>query len=90
MFGKFAAVNSGTIPFQAYRAVSSSRSKYIEHTNALRERDEGQKSNLWSRKGELSSSLFFPRVHEDLEQISGLFNQALALSKSLSELREWE
>lgn len=60
VFGKFAAVNSGTIPFQAYRAVSSSRSKYIEHTNALRERDEGQKSNLWSRKGELSSSLFFP------------------------------
>ncbi|XP_005044910.1 PREDICTED: protein MGARP [Ficedula albicollis] len=36
--------------FYAYRAVSSSRSKYIEHTNALRERDEEQKSNLWSRK----------------------------------------
>ncbi|KAM7052705.1 protein MGARP [Acridotheres tristis] len=36
--------------FYAYRVVSSSRSKYIEHTNALRERDEGQESNLWSRK----------------------------------------
>ncbi|XP_062349654.1 protein MGARP [Cinclus cinclus] len=36
--------------FYAYRVVSSSRSKYIEHTNTLRERDEGQKSNLWSRK----------------------------------------
>ncbi|XP_017588173.1 PREDICTED: protein MGARP isoform X1 [Corvus brachyrhynchos] len=36
--------------FYAYRVVSSSRSKFIEHTNILRERAEGRKSNPWSRK----------------------------------------
>ncbi|XP_048159217.1 protein MGARP [Corvus hawaiiensis] len=36
--------------FYAYRLVSSSHSKFIEHTNILRERAEGRKSNPWSRK----------------------------------------
>ncbi|XP_068044156.1 protein MGARP isoform X2 [Anomalospiza imberbis] len=44
------AINSGIIPFQAYRVVSSSRSKFVEHSNILRERAEGQKSNPWAKK----------------------------------------
>nr|XP_021404204.1 protein MGARP [Lonchura striata domestica] len=36
--------------FYAYRLVSSSRSKFVEHSNILHERTEGQKSNPWSRK----------------------------------------
>ncbi|XP_057236671.1 LOW QUALITY PROTEIN: protein MGARP [Malurus melanocephalus] len=36
--------------FYAYRVVNSSRTKFIEHTNILRERAEGRKSNSWSRK----------------------------------------
>ncbi|RLV97327.1 hypothetical protein DV515_00011884 [Chloebia gouldiae] len=35
--------------FYAYRLVSSSHSKFVEHSNILRERTEGQKSNPWSR-----------------------------------------
>ncbi|OWK50265.1 hypothetical protein RLOC_00011721 [Lonchura striata] len=38
--------------FYAYRLVSSSRSKFVEHSNILHERTEGQKSNPWSRKGD--------------------------------------
>ncbi|XP_066174233.1 protein MGARP [Sylvia atricapilla] len=36
--------------FYAYRVVSSSRSKFTEHTNTLHERAEEWKSNPWSRK----------------------------------------
>ncbi|KAM4900193.1 protein MGARP [Sylvia borin] len=38
--------------FYAYRVVSSSRSKFTEHTNTLHERAEEWKSNPWSRKGD--------------------------------------
>ncbi|KAM6268224.1 protein MGARP [Spheniscus humboldti] len=36
--------------FYAYRIVSSSRSKYIEHMNILHERAEGRKNKPWSSK----------------------------------------
>ncbi|GAB0189349.1 protein MGARP [Grus japonensis] len=36
--------------FYAYRVVSSSRSKYIEHMNILHERAEGRKNKPWSSK----------------------------------------
>ncbi|XP_071411828.1 protein MGARP isoform X1 [Pithys albifrons albifrons] len=36
--------------FYAYRVVSSSRSRYIDHMNVLHERAEGRKGNPWSRK----------------------------------------
>ncbi|XP_037990627.1 protein MGARP [Motacilla alba alba] len=36
--------------FYAYRIVNSPRSNFVENTNILRERAEGQKSNPWSRK----------------------------------------
>ncbi|XP_010283101.1 PREDICTED: protein MGARP, partial [Phaethon lepturus] len=38
--------------FYAYRIVSSSRSKYIEHMNILHERAEGRKNKPWSSKGD--------------------------------------
>nr|XP_009927461.1 PREDICTED: protein MGARP [Haliaeetus albicilla] len=38
--------------FYAYRIVSSSRSKYIEHLNILQERAEGRKDKPWSSKGD--------------------------------------
>ncbi|KAM6346423.1 protein MGARP [Podargus strigoides] len=38
--------------FYAYRVVSSSRSKYIEHLNILHERAEGRKNQPWSGKGD--------------------------------------
>ncbi|XP_075607291.1 protein MGARP [Balearica regulorum gibbericeps] len=38
--------------FYAYRVVSSSRSKYIEHMNILHERAEGRKNKPWSSKGD--------------------------------------
>ncbi|XP_075006230.1 protein MGARP [Calonectris borealis] len=38
--------------FYAYRVVSSSRSKYIEHMNILHERAEGRKGKPWSSKGD--------------------------------------
>ncbi|XP_050176476.1 protein MGARP isoform X1 [Myiozetetes cayanensis] len=36
--------------FYAYRLVSSSRSRFIDHMNVLHERAEGRKGNPWSRK----------------------------------------
>ncbi|XP_049670962.1 protein MGARP isoform X1 [Accipiter gentilis] len=38
--------------FYAYRIVSSSRSKYIEHLNILQERAAGRKDKPWSSKGD--------------------------------------
>ncbi|XP_075357162.1 protein MGARP [Mycteria americana] len=38
--------------FYAYRIVTSSRSKYIEHMNILHERAEGRKNKPWSSKGD--------------------------------------
>ncbi|XP_035759596.1 protein MGARP [Egretta garzetta] len=38
--------------FYAYRVVSSSRSKYIEHMNILHERAEGRKNKPWPSKGD--------------------------------------
>ncbi|KAM9263542.1 protein MGARP [Cariama cristata] len=38
--------------FYAYRTVSSSRSKYIEHVNILHERAEGRKNKPWPSKGD--------------------------------------
>ncbi|XP_027554659.1 protein MGARP isoform X3 [Neopelma chrysocephalum] len=36
--------------FYAYRVVSSSRNRFIDHMNVLHERAEGRKGNPWSRK----------------------------------------
>ncbi|KAM9378250.1 protein MGARP [Phaethornis superciliosus] len=38
--------------FYAYREVTSSRRKYIEHMNILHERAEGRKGRTWSRRGD--------------------------------------
>ncbi|XP_074761177.1 protein MGARP isoform X1 [Athene noctua] len=38
--------------FYAYRVVTSSRTKYIEHLNILQERAEGRKNQPWSSKGD--------------------------------------
>ncbi|KAM6361380.1 protein MGARP [Alca torda] len=55
--------------FYAYRVVSSSRSKYIEHMNILHERAEGRKNKSWSsREGDEEETAEVPEAETATEE----------------------